>query len=147
MWGRDSASEGDFINYQLREKKLGVADTSYMGKPGLEERVQRGEHLSQEASLVKERELLSSYFENLQKDNGLSVYGLANVRKALDLGAVDKLLVSEENFDYFSFPFTMAVIGLIIGLPLTLFGVVRNKIKKSDENALEDLADSIKNAK
>jgi peptide chain release factor subunit 1 len=93
---KEKFDEGDFINYALKEKKLGIVDTSYMGMPGLEEMVQRGEHLIQEASMVKERELLSRYFENLQKDNGLSVYGMANVRKALEMGAVDKLIVSED---------------------------------------------------
>ena len=96
---KEKFADGDFLNYQLKEKKLGVVDTGYMGRQGLEEIVRRGEHLIQEATLVKERELLSVYFENLQKDNGLSIYGMANILKALELGAVDKLLVSEE-FDW-----------------------------------------------
>lgn len=96
---KEKFNDGDFLNHQLRGKKLGIVDTSYMGQHGLEELIKRGEHLIKEAGLVRERNLLSKYFENLQKDNGLSIYGLANVRKALELGAIDKLLVSEE-FDW-----------------------------------------------
>ncbi|OGI16092.1 hypothetical protein A3K63_02365, partial [Candidatus Micrarchaeota archaeon RBG_16_49_10] len=96
---KEKLNTGEFLNYQLEKKKLGVVDTSYMGYNGLEELVERGEHLIQEASMLKERNLLIRYFENIQKDNGLSVYGFLNVRKALEMGAVEKLIVSEE-FDW-----------------------------------------------
>ncbi len=93
---KEKFDQGNFLDHQLKQKKLGVVDTSYTGIQGLQEIVKRGEDLIQEASIVKERKLMEEFFGHLQKDNGLSVYGLDEVKKALEFGAVDTLLISEE---------------------------------------------------
>lgn len=87
---------GEYLDYQLRKKVLGVVDTSYTGIQGLQEIVQRGESLIQEASAVRERAIMQGFFEHLKKDDGLSIYGLEEVKSALDYGAVKTLLISEE---------------------------------------------------
>jgi len=79
----------------LRKKILGIVDTSYTGIQGLHEIVQRGESLIQEASAVRERAIMQQFFEHLKKDDGLSIYGLEEVKNALDYGAVKTLLISE----------------------------------------------------
>jgi peptide chain release factor subunit 1 len=93
---KDKFKEGEYLDYQLRDKILGVVDTSYTGMQGLQEILQRGESLIEEASVVKERRLMEEFFEHLKKDDGLSVYGLDEVKRALDFGAVKTLLISEE---------------------------------------------------
>jgi len=96
---KDKFNEGEYLDYQLRGKILGVVDTSYTGMQGLQEIIQRGESLIKEASAVKERKLVEEFFEHLKKDDGLCVYGLDEVKRALDYGAVKTLLISEE-FDW-----------------------------------------------
>jgi len=96
---KEKFNEGDFLDHQLRQKILGVVDTSYIGDQGLQEIVKRGEDLLQEASAVKERKLVESFFEHLQKDDGLSVYGLEETKKAINSGAVGTLMISED-FDW-----------------------------------------------
>lgn len=91
--------EGDFLEYTLRKKILGVVDTSYTGFQGLEEAVHRGEDLIKEASAVKEKQLMQTFFTHLQKDDGLAVYKLEDIIKALEFGAIETLLISE-NFDW-----------------------------------------------
>ncbi|PIW41370.1 MAG: peptide chain release factor 1, partial [Candidatus Aenigmarchaeota archaeon CG15_BIG_FIL_POST_REV_8_21_14_020_37_27] len=93
---KDKFSDGEFLNYQLRKKQLGVVDTSYTGIQGLQEIIQRGEDLIKEASAVKERKLMEEFFSHLQKDDGLSVYGLEEVKKAMNMGAIEMLLISED---------------------------------------------------
>jgi len=93
---KEKFNEGDFLDYQLKQKVLGVVDTSYIGDQGLQELVKRSENLLQEASVVKERKLMESFFEHLQKDDGLSIYGLEETKKAIESGAVDILLISED---------------------------------------------------
>ena len=87
---------GEYLDYQLRKKVLGVVDTSYTGVQGLQEIIQRGESLIQEASATRERAIMQDFFEHLKKDDGLSIYGLEEVKSALDYGAVKILLISEE---------------------------------------------------
>jgi peptide chain release factor subunit 1 len=91
--------EGEFLNYQLQKKVLGVVDTSYLGMQGLEEVVERGQELIKEAALIKERQLLQKFFTHLQKEDGLAVYKLEEVAKAIEYGAVETLLISEA-FDW-----------------------------------------------
>jgi len=93
---KDKFKEGEYLDYQLRKKVLGVVDTSYTGVQGLQEIIQRGESLIQEASATRERAIMQEFFEHLKKDDGLSIYGLEEVKSALDYGAVKLLLISED---------------------------------------------------
>jgi peptide chain release factor subunit 1 len=93
---KEKFKEGDFLDYRLKKKVLGLVDTSYTGVQGLQELIQRGESLIREASAVKERRLMEEFFGHLKKDDGLVVYGLEEVKQALDYGAVKTLLISEE---------------------------------------------------
>ena len=52
---------------------------------------------------MKERELLKKFFTEIQK-NGNVVYGYEKVKKALDMGAVDIMLISE-NFSMYRVKF------------------------------------------
>jgi peptide chain release factor subunit 1 len=87
--------EGEFLEYTLRKKLLGMVDTSYTGIQGLEETFQRGEDLIKEASAVREKLIMQRFFTHLQKDDGLALYKIEDVLKALDFGAVELLLISE----------------------------------------------------
>jgi len=93
---KDEFKEGDFLDYQLREKIMGLVDTSDTGMQGLQEMLKRGESLIQEISATKERHIMEEFFEHLKKDDGLSVYSLEEVKHALDYGAIKTLLISEE---------------------------------------------------
>jgi len=94
--------EGEFLNYQLQKKVLGVVDTSYLGMQGLEEAVERGQELIKEAAVIKERQLLQKFFTHLQKEDGLAVYKMEDVAKAIEYGAVETLLISE-SFNWVKF--------------------------------------------
>ena len=96
---KEKFREGDFLDYRLKKKILGLVDTSYTGMQGLQELIKRGESLIKEASIVKERKLMEEFFLHLKRDDGLAVYGLEEVKKALDYGAVKVLLISED-FDW-----------------------------------------------
>ncbi|MCX8178378.1 MAG: peptide chain release factor aRF-1 [Candidatus Aenigmarchaeota archaeon] len=102
---KDKFFEGEFLDYTLRKKILGVVDTSYLGIQGLEEAVHRGEELIKEAAVIKERQLMQKFFTHIQKDDGLAVYKLEDIIKAIDYGAVETLLVSE-SFNWVKFNLT-----------------------------------------
>ncbi|MCD6403223.1 MAG: peptide chain release factor aRF-1 [Candidatus Aenigmarchaeota archaeon] len=90
---------GDYLRYDLKQKVLGVVDTGYTGEEGLYELVERGLELIKNASIAREKELLSKFFKHLQREDGLAVYGLKEVVKALEYGALDTLIISE-GFDW-----------------------------------------------
>jgi peptide chain release factor subunit 1 len=86
------------LHYQIHAKVLGVKDIGYTSDYGLEELVNKSQDLLKEAAISKEREILEKFFTEL-KNEGNVVYGLAETDKALDRGAVETLLLSED-FDW-----------------------------------------------
>ena len=86
----------DFVRNDIKQKILGTVDTSYTGEHGLEETIVKGEHLIKEAHIFKEKKLLERFFTELQKSSGLSLYKLDEVLKALDMGAVELLIIIED---------------------------------------------------
>jgi len=87
-----------YLNYMLQKIILGIKDIGYTGPEGLEELVQRSSDLLEQAAVTKERELTGKLFSEL-KTGGNVVYGLDEVRHAIEAAAVEQLLVSED-FNY-----------------------------------------------
>ncbi len=85
----------DYVYARIKEKILGVVDTSYTGEHGLHETLERGEHLIKEAAVIKEKKMLQRFFRELQKPNGLAVYGINEVLDYLRKGMVDVVIVYE----------------------------------------------------
>lgn len=98
--------EKDYLNYQIKNKVLGVKDVGYTDEYGLEELVKRSEDLLQQAEVFKEKSLLNKFFLLLKKGEN-AVVGLEKVRKALEYNAVEELIVVEE-FEYVKGEFTCA---------------------------------------
>ncbi len=88
--------KGDYLNYQVKEKVLGTVDTAYTGEFGLQEMIERGEDLIKEASIYKEKKILERFFAELRKPKPLATYGIEQTMKALSMGAVDTILLSED---------------------------------------------------
>lgn len=92
------AKEG-FLMTDLKDKILGVVDTSYSGTEGLDEVLERSEDLLSEASIMKEKLILDKFFNELAKDSSLAIYGIHEVLEALNSSMLELLLISEE-FDW-----------------------------------------------
>lgn len=84
----------DYLHYQIKNKVLGLKDTSYTGEYGLEELVSRAQDLLKEASIAKEKELLGKFFLEIQIGGKVS-YKIDEVENVLNVGAVDTLLISD----------------------------------------------------
>ncbi|MCD6483318.1 MAG: peptide chain release factor aRF-1 [Candidatus Aenigmarchaeota archaeon] len=98
---KDMFYSGDYLPYDLKEKVLGIKDTGYTGEYGLEELVKRSDDLLREAEILKEKKVLQKFFEAVYKGENV-VYGYKDTIKALEMGAVDKLIISED-FDFGKF--------------------------------------------
>lgn len=92
---KDMFLKGGYLYGSLMQKVIGTVDTSYTGEFGLHETVERGEDLLKESAVVKEKKLLQRFLEGLNKPHGLIVYGVNEVIAALEMGAVDTVIVSE----------------------------------------------------
>ena len=83
------------MHANIKQKILGVVDTSYTGEYGLDETLVRAQDLIKESSIAKEKNLIKDFFSALQKPEGFAVYGLAETISATKLGAVSKIIVTE----------------------------------------------------
>lgn len=95
---KDKLVEGKFLRYDFQKKILSVPDASYTGEYGLEEIVNRSEEALEEASVMKEKKLMTRFFDELGKDSGLAIYGIKEVVETLKTGSVEILILSE-HFD------------------------------------------------
>jgi peptide subunit release factor 1 (eRF1) len=91
---KESFARGNYLHYELQKKLLGVKSTGYTDEYGLQELVERSDDLMKEAAVVKEREIMQQFYSGLQKDGNV-VYGYHETVKALEMGAVETLLISE----------------------------------------------------
>ena len=58
--------------------------------------VERAKDVLEKTSLIQEKKLLDRFFYYLAKDPDMIVYGYEDTKKALEMGAVDVLLISED---------------------------------------------------
>jgi peptide chain release factor subunit 1 len=96
---KDMFYKEDHLPTDIKDRVIGVVDTSYTGEFGLKEMVARGEDILAEASITRERKLMERFFSGLAKDSGLSIYGIRETVKALEMGAMEIILISED-FDW-----------------------------------------------
>ena len=85
-----------YLHHEIQKKIVDTFDTGYTDESGLKELVDNAKDAIQDMDLVKEKALIQKLFSEIRKqDGGLSSYGEETVRNALNLGAVDVLLLSE----------------------------------------------------
>lgn len=93
---KDNFVRGDFIDFRLRDKIMGTVDIGYTGEQGIRELMEKSTEILKDVRYLEEKKLVQIFLSELGKDTGLVAYGQKEVMKAMDLGAVKTLLISEE---------------------------------------------------
>jgi len=85
-------------NYSEIKDKLIIDSVSSATKSGVNEILKRGtlDKVIKESEIVKESQIIQNFFTHLNKDDGLVLYGLKELKEADDAGAIETLLISEE---------------------------------------------------
>ncbi|MDD5178017.1 MAG: peptide chain release factor aRF-1 [Candidatus Nanoarchaeia archaeon] len=84
-----------YLNQELKNKVIGVKDITYTDESGLHELVDKSQDLLAKEEIMEEKKILGEFFTKLVKEPDKVTYGKKEVDKALEIGAVDKLLISE----------------------------------------------------
>jgi len=92
---KESFFDGNYLNNEVKKKVLGLKDLGYTGEFGLNELVDKSHDLLAEESIIKEKIIVQKFLELLAKNPGKVAYGLKEVKKALEIGAVETLLLSD----------------------------------------------------
>lgn len=87
---------GGFITDQVKQKIIAIKDLSYTGEFGIQEIVDKSQDVLANEEISKEKGIMQKFFEALSQNPSKVSYGLEHVKKCLNLGAVDTLLLSED---------------------------------------------------
>ena len=98
--GGPGPSKEKFVNdesldYRLREKILDVVDLGYGGTEGLRALVDKVNKQIENVKYVREQNIWQNFMKHITSDTGMAVYGQDEVERALNLGAVEMLIMSE----------------------------------------------------
>ncbi|EHP70820.1 peptide chain release factor 1 [Metallosphaera yellowstonensis MK1] len=89
--------DSDYLDYRLKKLiLLPLVDIGYQGEAGLREMVMKSKDLLKNQKYVEIEDLIEELKYHMAKDDGLVVYGIEEVNKALSMGAVDKMIVYDE---------------------------------------------------
>lgn len=96
-YSKEEFAKGEYIHHELKKKILPTfLDTGYTDEYGLRELVEKSREILSGLDLMREKSLVQRLMEEIRKaDGGLAAYGEEQVRRTLELGAVDTLLISE----------------------------------------------------
>jgi peptide chain release factor subunit 1 len=85
-----------YLHYEVQDKIIETFDTGYTDEYGLKELVSAASETMTNLKISKEKKLMKAFLKEITKSQGgLSVYGEDQIRRALQIGAIDTLLLSE----------------------------------------------------
>lgn len=87
--------KGDYLNYMLKDKVLDVIDTAYVEEQGVKEVVEKAPEVMRKVRYIEERKIMQQFLYEVGHDTGKITYGEEEVRRTLESGAVNTLLLSE----------------------------------------------------
>ena len=92
---KDEFLDGEYLATKLREKVIGRIDIGDSDESGLKELVEKSRDLLAGQEIVYEKKVLEKFFETLGEKPDLAFYKENDVRKALQYGAVETLILSK----------------------------------------------------
>ncbi len=85
--------DGNYLNQELKQKILGIKDLTYTNPDGLKELVDLSQDILKETEVAEEKQVLDKFLYSLSKSPPLSVYGYEQTKAALEMGAVEDLII------------------------------------------------------
>ncbi len=92
---KDDFLKKELLQVPLRKKVSAVIDIGYADEQGIKDLVNSASEVLSDLDVMKEKALVQKFMVELVSGGGLAVYGEEAVRKHLEGGAVDTLLISE----------------------------------------------------
>jgi len=85
----------DLLDQRLAQKIIKIVDVSYGGENGFNQAIELSAEVLANVKFIQEKKLISKYFEEIAQDTGKYCYGVQDTLYALDMGAVETLIVWE----------------------------------------------------
>lgn len=85
----------DIFDNRLVAKVMKTVDVSYGGENGFNQAIELSADALANVKFIQEKKLISLYFEQISQDTGKYCFGIEDTLKALEMGAVETLVVYE----------------------------------------------------
>lgn len=92
---KDDFVDGAYLHHELKKKVIAVKDITYTDESGIRELINASAEDLKDLESEQHKKLMQRFMRDLVKSPDQVVYGRDEVDKALSLGAVDVLLLSE----------------------------------------------------
>ncbi|QLG49128.1 peptide chain release factor aRF-1 [Natrinema halophilum] len=92
---KDEFLDGDYLHHEIQDNVIGKFDVAYTDESGLKDLVNNAEDALADAEVMKDKQVMEEFFEELNAGD-LATYGFEQTRRNLMMGAVDRLLISED---------------------------------------------------
>jgi peptide chain release factor subunit 1 len=91
---KEEFEKGNYLHHEVQKRILGLFDVAYTNEDGLAELVDAAKDALKGMTVIEEKAHMERFLKELVKDAGLAAYGEESIRKNLEIGAVDILLLS-----------------------------------------------------
>jgi len=85
----------ELLDARLKAKIIKIVDVSYGGDNGFNQAIEMCAEELANVKFIQEKKLISKFFDEISQDTGKYCYGISDTLYALDLGAVETLIVWE----------------------------------------------------
>ena len=92
---KDEFLDGGYLHHELQDKVVGKFDVAYTDESGLHDLVDAASEVLAEHEMLQDKQVMEEFFEELH-DGDAATYGFEPTRENLMMGAVDRLLISED---------------------------------------------------
>lgn len=93
---KNELNGSDMFDKRLAEIVVKVVDVSYGGENGFNQAIELAAETLANVKFVQEKKLIVKYMEEIAQDSGKYCFGVSDTMKALDLGAVETLILWED---------------------------------------------------
>jgi peptide chain release factor subunit 1 len=89
--------EENYLHYSIQDKIIEIFDTGYTDEFGLRELVSKASETMTDLEISQEKQAMKSFLKEITKtDESLAIYGENQIRKAIEMGAIDILILSDD---------------------------------------------------
>lgn len=93
---KDEFLDNEYLPTQLQEKVIGRLDLGGSDEAGIKELVEKAQDILASQEIIQEKKLLERFFETLGENPDKVFYKEVDIKRALEYGAVDLLLISKD---------------------------------------------------
>lgn len=92
---KSDLKNSDMFDQRLNAKVIKLVDVSYGGENGFNQAIDLCGEVLEGVKFIQEKKLIQKYFDEISMDTGKFCFGLDDTIKAMELGAVETLIVWE----------------------------------------------------